>query len=588
MTDFTWTGAAHDGLFKTAGNWTPTGGPPNASSNIILNNGATIALPTGGINVDGMTVSGAVAFSGGGAVTVNNNGVALNPGSALNLGGSTLDDDDALTFVGTGNYTLSNGTLVDQTGLTINSGENLILSQMTVNTHNAISGAGNLTLAGSTLNSLSGANPTVNINLTTVYAGQTHNIIDVPEYDGSLGQISNLGYGTTFNASSGSTHPVLSLVPVAGQSGVYQLVATVSGNAVTLSTHVTLQSGLTPQEFTTDANGNFSFTGAPPICFLAGSRLLTDRGEVPIEALQIGDRLATPSGETKTVRWVGHSVFHAKNRAYPDVIWPVQVIRDAFGEGLPSRDLWLSPGHCVAYDGVLIPVGVLCNGRSIVQHERSSVEYWHVELEQHGVILAEGLPVESYLDTGNRLAFANGGAFQALHPDIRAKHWSETCLPYTNSGPVVEAAKARLANRARRMRCSLTSEPDLHVVADGRRVDAIALSERRYLFILPPDVRAAALRSRSFVPVESDPAAIDRRTLGVCVTRLQIDGDDVPLDAALGQGWNGVDTDGSGLIWRWTNGMAPLPAKVRSVLVDLGGPGSYWVEKQVPHLSIVA
>ena len=196
--------------------------------------------------------------------------------------------------------------------------------------------------------------------------------------------------------------------------------------------------------------------------------------------------------------------------------------------------------------------------------------------------------MKSYLDTGNRLGFANGGAFLEMHPDVKPKHWSDTCLPYTGSGPVVDEARAVLLARAGRVGHRLTSEPDLHVVADGRRVDAVKLSETRCLFVLQPDVRVATLRSRSFVPAEALPRSGDGRRLGVCITRLQIDGDDVPLSSALGDGWNGIDANGSGLIWRWTNGATPLPAKVRSVLVDLGGPGSYWVREEAPRLSAVA
>jgi len=87
----------------------------------------------------------------------------------------------------------------------------------------------------------------------------------------------------------------------------------------------------------------------------------------------------------------------------------VRVRQAAFGPGRPSRDLLLSPDHAIHLDARLIPVRYLVNGVTIAQEHVDRVEYWHVELPSHEVLLAEGLPVESYLDTGNRSAFGTGG-----------------------------------------------------------------------------------------------------------------------------------------------------------------------------------
>ena len=78
----------------------------------------------------------------------------------------------------------------------------------------------------------------------------------------------------------------------------------------------------------------------------------------------------------------------------------------------------------------------------------AAVEYWHVELERHEVLLAEGLPAESYLDTGNRAAFANGAAHLRLHPDFAPLSWDDACAELVQAGPRVVAAKRRLFERA--------------------------------------------------------------------------------------------------------------------------------------------
>jgi hypothetical protein len=113
---------------------------------------------------------------------------------------------------------------------------------------------------------------------------------------------------------------------------------------------------------------------------------------------------------------------------------------------MPLRDLWLSLDHAVFVDGVLIPVRYLVNDRTIAQQQRDEGTYWHVELEQHDVILADGLPCESYLDTGNRGAFANGGPSVALHPDFTMRSWG--CAPIVVYGVELDTVRRLLLDRA--------------------------------------------------------------------------------------------------------------------------------------------
>jgi hypothetical protein len=97
---------------------------------------------------------------------------------------------------------------------------------------------------------------------------------------------------------------------------------------------------------------------------------------------------------------------------------PVRIVRGAMAENVPHRDLLVSPDHALFIDGVLIVARQLINSRTIRRNSATgSVGYFHVELVAHGILLAEGLPAESYLDTGNRGFFANSGASLILHPD---------------------------------------------------------------------------------------------------------------------------------------------------------------------------
>jgi hypothetical protein len=258
-------------------------------------------------------------------------------------------------------------------------------------------------------------------------------------------------------------------------------------------------------------------------------------------------------------------------------VWPYRVRAGAFGGGAPLRDLWLSPGHCVAFDA-LIPISALENGVSVAQVECAEVEYWHVELDAHDVLFAEGLPAESYLDCGNRTAFANGVAFVEAHPDFQPKHWRETCLPLVKQGPAVARAKARLLQRLADAGRGVTQEADAHVVVDGLRVDPIKLSETRLAFVLPAHGREITLRSNVFVPAHTIADSADPHQLGLCVGRLEIDGAAVSLDCdeACGSGWRAAEFAAGRFAHRWTTGAAKLSAGARIAIVDLAGVGHYW------------
>ena len=80
--------------------------------------------------------------------------------------------------------------------------------------------------------------------------------------------------------------------------------------------------------------------------------------------------------------------------------------------------------------------------------------YWHVELDTHDVVLAEGLACESFLDTGNRAAFENAGStiqlFASFARDVASVWEQDACAPLVQRGPILDAVRRHLAVRARR------------------------------------------------------------------------------------------------------------------------------------------
>jgi hypothetical protein len=313
-------------------------------------------------------------------------------------------------------------------------------------------------------------------------------------------------------------------------------------------------------------------------CYCGGTRIRAEGGEIAVEDLRPGDRVVTASGGLRPVVWLGKRALDIQNHPAPERVWPVRVSADAFGEGQPHRDLLVSPGHNLAFEGVLIPACALINGLSVAQVQTERVEYWHVELDAHDILLAEGLPAESYIDCGNRAAFSNGGDFIEAHPDFLPKHWGETCLPLVKDGPEVARAKARLIAALQARGHALTHEAEAHIVADGKMIAPVRLSEGRLAFALPAGVEKPVLWSRAFIPAHTGATSEDPRELGLCIGRLQVDGEDVALDrdAVLGSGWHEAEREDGVFARRWTTGAAHLPAGVRFVIVDLAGHGLYW------------
>ena len=145
--------------------------------------------------------------------------------------------------------------------------------------------------------------------------------------------------------------------------------------------------------------------------FCAGTRIATTRGRVRVEKLRLGDEALTVSGAAFPIRWIGQRIYgRAFARMNPDII-PVVIKASALDDGVPSRDLRISPLHNVFIDDVLIPVSQLVNGASVVQcQDADPIAYYHIELPVHAVVLAEGMPAESYMDRGDRAMFLSGTA----------------------------------------------------------------------------------------------------------------------------------------------------------------------------------
>lgn len=321
----------------------------------------------------------------------------------------------------------------------------------------------------------------------------------------------------------------------------------------------------------------------------AEAMIATPAGELPAGSLRAGDEvLALEEGKpaVRRLRWVGtlevdmgkpHA--HARNA-------PVRLLPHAIAPGQPARDVRLSPDHAILFGRSLIQAQALHNGATIAQDLASArVRYVHLELEEHGVLLAEALPVESYLDTGNRSQFTATRVPGAMPPDLSqvpaggalAIWRARGCAPLRlDTAEIVPAHVAGLV-QTRALGWTLTENPELAILADASEVPTAWFAPDHVRALLPAGTRAVRLLSRSFVPSDLNAALVDRRRLGIAVRSLRLDGKPLP-PTAFSRGWQLSEIE-----WRWTDGDARLVLRAlrRSATLELriapGAVAGYWL-----------
>lgn len=512
------------------------------------------------------------------------------------------------------------------------------LSGMTVNVdggkatmgNNLIAGA----LSGSTINLTNGGTFSNGSGLVALLNGSTINFGKgggnfIANAGGTLLDLS----ATTINGFDAAKDFIsfenLSATPatysIANSFGSQQSITVYDANGQTIA-----DVNVSGQNFTV---GNYSATGAGPltvssdgtslsieavgsVCFLPGTLLSTPTGEVAVEDVQVGDTLLTfENGKpvAQPVVWVGSR--RAEVRAglpLDEAGWPVRVRQNALADGVPGKDLLITPEHCLYLDGQFVPVRMLVNGETIAYDQTiRAYTYYHVETAQHAVIMADGALTESYLDTGNRRAFRQAGTVVRI-PGL-ARCWAEdAAAPLMTARDAVEPLHQRLAQRAEMLRgaevedtqsletATLTTESDLHLVTEsGARINKVRTHNGRTIFIVPPHVKTVHLVSRASRPVDTiGPFVDDRRMLGVLVGRMMLqDSTSAPrnLEPAAGtlmaSGWHAAE---AGQTARWTNGEAAVslgerkPGTFGMLMVEVLAGGPYRLEQAAAQVRAVS
>lgn len=431
---------------------------------VLVRGGYGVYLAHGGVitNLTGGSISGAaygvltgptgpLAFSNAGYIYGGAIGADLADGGTLTNTGTIIGD---LTGVSLLSGTLVNAGIISAARLTgtairfgTNQADRLVVETGAVFGGTVSGGGANSVLelaASETQNTLAGLGTTIT-NFPTIAFDS-----------GAQWQIS--GTAAAFNAvqtiTGFSTGDTIRLTGVTGLSSTFdtttdQLTLSGGGNTYVLK----FDSAFTNETVTTQVSGSDTTVTLIP-CFAAGTRIATPGGETPVEKLREGDRVLTAFGELMRITWAGHRRVQCDTHPTPDRVLPIRVAAHAFAEHEPHRDLLLSPDHAVLVNEVLVPVKHLVNGSSIRQVNANTITYYHIELPRHSVLLAEGLPAESYLDVGDRGSFGNNSGLTQLQPvfggegpDAMMIRDALACAPLCVLGPEVDAARSLLASR---------------------------------------------------------------------------------------------------------------------------------------------
>jgi glycosyltransferase involved in cell wall biosynthesis len=433
-----WTGAATgNNSWDVAKNWS-RGTLPDSTSSVVISKSGTYSVTIA--SSDPAYTVRRLSLSGTGSHTLVVDG-ALTVVQGATLNGSNLD------VAASGTINLDRITL---------HGAATVSDEGTLDVSNAFAGAGNtVQVDGGNLfaGSLTGSNAFVlsaGGNLTVGDSVSNGSAIQFGDNQGdmlTLGQSTPTFAGQITGFGAGDNIDLSSLTFQSGYTTSY------SGSTLTISdggtTVFTFSNINDPGTVTLADDGS---GGTMIACYLAGTQILTEQGEVAVESLSIGDRVMTHSGVARPIKWIGRRSYTGAHAVTAADLAPVLIRAGALADGVPVRDLYVSREHALYLDGVLVPARELVNGASIVVTEGvDPIRYFHIELDTHDVIFAEGAAAETFVDCDSRSMFQNADEFAPLYPDDASPRW-QFCAPVVESGEQLAAIQRRLLARALRDR----------------------------------------------------------------------------------------------------------------------------------------
>lgn len=236
-------------------------------------------------------------------------------------------------------------------------------------------------------------------------------------------------------------------------------------------------------------------------CFLAGTRVDTPDGPVAVEHLEVGTLVLTADGRTVPVKWLGRQT--VVTALGPDAARrPVRLLAGSLAPARPTDDLCVTSDHALLIDGVLVQAGALVNGTTIRRMTDAELgdryTVFHVETENHEVILAEGVPAETFVDNVSRRRFDNYAEFEALYGDGEPVV-TEMNLPRVKSArQLPQTIRRQLDGRAAALRRK-TAVAAASIASDRAGTSVAATRVRREQARLAGELAHAA---RAAIPIQ--------------------------------------------------------------------------------------
>ena len=410
----------------------------------------------------GDAAAGALTLAAGGRVIADSLDVGVQSGSSGTVsltGTSTLGISGQITIgeTGTGSLSLATDAVVTATNVAIGATGSVslaggLLDPTVFSNAGAISGYGILDGSVDNTGIITATAGTEEITGAVTDTGSLVIGIDGDlQLDGAVASTQSVAFTTADGTLTLYDTPGFAATITQFQQGDVIQVAGVTSSVLDDDVLELFQNGT--------AFGTLDFAGPPngitldPTadsvpCFLAGTLIATDRGERPVEQLAIGDRVLTATGHARPIKWLGYRSYRQPFVANSADVTPVRITAGALADGIPRRDLLVSPLHAMFIDDVLIPASCLVNEASIRRcPEISDIDYIHVELDSHDIILADGAPTESFVDCDSRLMFHNAREFTRRYPADATPRWA-FCAPRVSQGLVLRQIRERLAERA--------------------------------------------------------------------------------------------------------------------------------------------
>ncbi len=558
MATDTWTGAAKDGKWNTAANWSD--GVPTSDSDVVINTDTT---QNQAITISGFTEIGSLTVSGTTGLTIQGSGYT-----------DTLSVDNDVSLDKDSGGVMFSSLIANITGSVTGNGSTVVIKEATVQ---------------------------VNGNYDSVTSFWPVRNADMPNTLSLTGSQKSVGTVINFSTNDMITYGgrgdnQIALEWISTGDNTYKVVNKADPTDVLIQS-ATLVAGEDPSRFTyDDESGTIN-------CFLAGSLIETPEGPRKIEDMQVGDAVcvyADGKKEVSRVIWAGYASVQVNTALTQDEAgYPIRIVANALADNVPSTDLLITPEHCLFFNGKFVPARMLVNGGSIFYDTSiTSYKYYHIETTEHSVIIANGVLTESYLDTGNRASFLQAGAVVSIGRRTAAKSWKHDaaaplCVDRAFVEPLFHAINYRTNTisgcHTATTAVETTTNPDLHLVTQsGAIIHPMRRTTHQYSFMLPPNTQSVRIVSRASRPADViGPFVDDRRYMGVAIADMHLLVADnthnitLHLQSEKPAGW--YATEPTGCVW--TNGDALLPLDgylthgnmgMLSMTVQAGGP--YLVE----------